>query len=409
MFEVLKRNRIWVGAALAAVALAVGGYVAFRDAPTPPAPPAVELEGVDPRVATAVRNAQAEVRTAPESGAAWGHLGQVLLANEFYPQAEECLVRAEALDPTNPRWPYLQSRLNPATNPLTEPKLRRAIELCDIQVVTGPILHLANWLLSRNRIDEAEAEFARSLQIAANNPWGRVGMAKVARARGDADAALAALEPPGVPPLARETLPRAYHTLRSEIEQRRGNSDAAAAAARLSRSLPKDPDPPDQFSHEVVVLTAGVQGELVRANGLLSSGRVSDAVGLLGQLTREYPANHLTWLALGQAHLAARDFGAAEEAVRTAARIVPDATPAHILLGRILMQAGKPAEAAAAFRRATECQPGSPANYIALAEALDKAGNADGAAAALRDGLRHAPQEAALHLALRRDSSARSA
>ncbi len=400
MLASLKRYRIRAGAALAAAVLGAGGYLAFREPAAPPALPAVDLEGVDPRIATAVRHAEAGVREAPESGAAWGRLGQVLLANEFYAPAQACLARAEELDPTNPRWPYLQSRLNPSTNPQTEPKLRRAIELCDKQSVAGPILHLADWLLSRGRIDEAEAEFRRSLQVATNNPWGRVGMTKVALARGDAGAALAALEPPGAPPTARETIPRTYHTLRAEIEQRRGNPDAAAAAARLSRSLPKDPDPPDPFSFEVVVLTTGVRGELVRANGYLSGGQVSDAVNLLAQITREYPGNHLTWLALGRAQLAAGDLAAAEQAVRAAVRIAPDATPAHTLLGRILAQAGRPTEAAAAFRRATECQPGNPAGHLALADALDKAGDPDGAAAALRDGLRHAPQDAALHLAL---------
>ena len=89
-------------------------------------------------------------------------LGQVLLANEFFPEAESCLRRAEELNPREPRWPYLQAAINLWTNPGAEPKLRRAVELCGDSPPT-PRLRLAEWLLSRGRLDEAEAEFRSGL------------------------------------------------------------------------------------------------------------------------------------------------------------------------------------------------------------------------------------------------------
>src|SRR5439155_10398165 len=149
----------------------------------------------------------------PRSGRAWGRLGQVLLANEFFPEGQFCLARAEEFDPDEPRWPYLLAGINSATNPDTEAKLRRAVELCDPSIL-APRLRLADWLLGRGRFEEAEAEFRRSL-AAADNPWARVGLARTALERGDAQAALDVIDPPGWPPTARAILPRAYHSLRA--------------------------------------------------------------------------------------------------------------------------------------------------------------------------------------------------
>ena len=105
-------------------------------------------------------------------------MGQIFLANDFFPEARTCLKQAEELDPREPRWPYLQAGIEQWTNPESEAKLRRTVELCDDAPPT-PRLRLAEWLLGRDRFEEAEGEFNRSLAAVPNNPWARLGPVRV--------------------------------------------------------------------------------------------------------------------------------------------------------------------------------------------------------------------------------------
>src|SRR5204863_105374 len=68
-------------------------------------------------VAAALDRATDEVRRAPRSAAAWGRLGQLLLAYRFPAEADACLARAEQLDPAEPRWPYHRGALRAPTDP----------------------------------------------------------------------------------------------------------------------------------------------------------------------------------------------------------------------------------------------------------------------------------------------------
>src|SRR5262245_23756992 len=100
-------RRGWLVLAVGAILITgVAAWLVLR--PAGPAPPAVDLVGADPAIAAAVEVAQADVRAKPRSAAAWGRLGQVLRAHNFGDAANVCFARAEQLDPTEPRWPYLQ-------------------------------------------------------------------------------------------------------------------------------------------------------------------------------------------------------------------------------------------------------------------------------------------------------------
>src|SRR5262249_22489551 len=81
-----------------------------------PRPPIIELQGVALAVAAAIQRARARVDQHPLEGPAWGRLGQILRAHEFYVEADLCFDRACELDPKNPRWPYLIARGPRCTN-----------------------------------------------------------------------------------------------------------------------------------------------------------------------------------------------------------------------------------------------------------------------------------------------------
>src|SRR5262249_56572895 len=136
-----------------------------------PEPPEVELSGVDPAIAAAVREARADVIAQPHSAAAWGRLGQVYRAHDFVEAANTCFARAEALDPNEPRWPYLQG----ATIAITDresalPYLERAATTAAVDV---PRLRLAGGLLPLGPVGAAGSPVCEGPGRAPNHPPAR--------------------------------------------------------------------------------------------------------------------------------------------------------------------------------------------------------------------------------------------
>ncbi len=149
------RRRFLIVAVIVIAGLAIGGWYIFR--PAPAAPPAIDLSHADPEVAAAIQNAIDAVQSDPRDAATWGKLGMVLRAHDFGAESVQALREAERLDPTDPRWPYLQG----LTLLLARPEegiacLKRAAERSPANR-PEPRLRLAEVLLEQGRIDEAEA------------------------------------------------------------------------------------------------------------------------------------------------------------------------------------------------------------------------------------------------------------
>src|SRR5262245_26133961 len=87
------RKRTWLLAALLLALAGVGGAY-WLLLPAPPAPPDIDLSGVDPDVRAAVETARAEVQRRPRSGKVWGQLGMVLRAHDFGPESSVCFLEA---------------------------------------------------------------------------------------------------------------------------------------------------------------------------------------------------------------------------------------------------------------------------------------------------------------------------
>jgi tetratricopeptide (TPR) repeat protein len=359
-----------------------------------PRPPEVQTANLDPAVAALLNKATAAVRKAPRSAAAWGHLGQALSANDFHDEAQVCFAQAEQLDPRDARWPYHQAPRLALTDPAAAlVKLRRAGELDGAVAIR---LQLAELLLAQNQDDEAAEQFRSILERDPPNPRAHLGLARVALLRGNLPEAQEQLQPAA----ASRFTQKAAATLESEIQQRRGDPEAAEAALRRADGLPEDAPWPDPFADELARLKVGESAGIRLATELIDRGRAEEAITLLTQTVKQYPNSARAWTLLGWAYDQQQQYRAAEPALLTALRLDPNHVAAHHYLGVALFGLGNPPAAADCFRKATALKADYTEAWFNLGQCLKEQGDRPGAIEALRTAVRCRPQSAQAHAAL---------
>lgn len=229
-----------VGAILGTVIL-VKGVIGLYYRFTGPPIPAPDLAELDPKVVKAIKVGQDLVARNPGSAEAWGHLGKVLRAHDIIPESNVCFRRTEELDPADPRWPYLLGRgLLPSHPEEALACLQRAVERGD--AVFSPRLYLAEQLIDRGRLDEAEALVRVVLDKEPDDPRAHQDMGRIALRRNQLEQSLDHL----LRSAAKAPDARATHATLAQVHSRMGN--AKAAAEELRRMAPLDeewswPDP----------------------------------------------------------------------------------------------------------------------------------------------------------------------
>lgn len=362
--------------------------------PAPPEPPALDLAGADPAVVRAVEAARAAVAESPQSAAAWGRLGMILLTHGLPVEASNaCFAEAERLDAKEPRWPYFQGRVLLATDPEAGVgKLRRAAELCG-DAPEAPRLRLAEALLEQGRHDEAAEQFRAVLRQHPDSARAHLGLGRLAYHRDDLRASLDHLERAAADVSAR----KAARVLMAEVHQRLGHKAAARELLDRVAHLPDDPAWPDPFLEEAARLRTGKQSGLARADELIREGQAAEALDLARGLVRDYPDSEWAWVMLGRALLLRNDAPAAEEALRRAVGLAPDSAEPHFYLGVALFGRKKYAEAAGCFRKAGQLKPDFALAHYNLGHCLKEEGDAVGAIAAFRAAVSRKPDYAPAH------------
>ena len=375
---------------LVLAAILVCGALYFWWRPPPvrtPALPAIDLSGHDPQIVAVIERARAEVVAAPASSRAWGTLGAALMVHKFHREAIACFVEAERLDPREPRWPYLHgvSLLTYDQNAAL-PKLQRGAELAGDAVI-APRLRVAHLLLELGRADEAEPYLASVLRQHPDDPQALLGKGKLEVARGRLAEALKFLGRSAADPQTA----RASHALMATLRQRLGDSAGTEEASRKAASLPRDPPLADPYVNETGRLLAGLDANLIRADRLLKSGNIQEALGLNEQIVASYPRSARAWQMLGQTLIEAKRYEDAEKALRRAAELAPESGEIHFQLGSALFAQGAVAEASDCFRRTIALRPGYAAAHYNLGHCLLKEGARTAAIEAFREAIRYEP------------------
>ena len=196
--------------------------------------PLPSLIDVEPEVAEAITPARAAVLPEPESGKAWGRLGDHYFVHDFLAQAAQCYARAEELDPESFLWPYrLGFSLLKDHPELAAAPFERSLPSLDNQASAYEVY--ASVLARLGRSDEAIESYARASRLDPARPQAETGLGLIYLSRGDFETARAHLEAA----LARDERHVEAHVALAQVCLALGLEKKAQRHAEISRSLPQ--------------------------------------------------------------------------------------------------------------------------------------------------------------------------
>jgi tetratricopeptide (TPR) repeat protein len=378
-----------------------------------PGLPEFHLEDADIEVAAAVRWATDSVREHPRSAEAWGQLGMVLLANKFEAESILPLSRAESLEPSNPRWSYLQGIALWGRDPDEAiPCFRRAVAACQPSVsdsTFGTIhLRLAETLAAEGHAEEAATHF-RKVSDGPLAPCADYGLGVLAIVSDNLPAAKDHLVRSANSPLTRQKA-----TVQLASLSRRLGEDEAKYSQR-ARELPPDPPWPDALIEECLKQLVGKQSRIQHATTLEQQGQVDAALEVLRKVAEDYPEAQ-SFLTAGILLGRRGHYQESEAYLRHCLQLEPELLRAQYYLslalfaqGEMLVQQGQrePAqakllEAADWARRATELSPRYGEAHFQLGLTLYALQRRRDAIAAFRKAVATRPELADSHLWLGR-------
>jgi tetratricopeptide (TPR) repeat protein len=382
-----NRRRIAIVAGLFLSVLLAGAGFYFWRRPNSPRPPEIDRNGMDPEVAAAIEEQRKAAIASPGSGPAWGRLGMVLAAHDLVQPALECFSTAEKLDPSEMRWPYYQAVALSLIDPQAAlPKAEQAVGL-DKSERDGPVLLLAELLMTQARPEVAEKHARKALDREPQNARALVILARSLLQQHRYKDSLRCLAVAVGDPRKRH----ASHALRAEVYERMGDRKRAAEDMRVIARLPADPPWRDPLVYEVEKLRVGFDSRLSRMEGMIESGYYAQAIPPLQALTRDRPDGAKAWLLLGRALLETQNIPGSQYALQKAAALEPDNVDANYFFGLVELQLGRPARAKEMFRKALARKPDFAWAHYRLGECLQKEGNIAGATQSVRDAVRLKP------------------
>lgn len=378
---------------------------------TPSVPALPELGGRDPEVRAAVEHLHGELSGAPGDVALLTEWAMLLDANELDAAALSAWRRLAALQPEEARIHYHVARVSERRGELeaAQAALERTLALAPDYAPAHA--RLGRLLLEAGRLAEAAAPLERALALEPGAPGPVLALARLDLLRGDAAAARARLEPLVAvhprEPYANSLLARACATLGDE------RSAARHLAAEELAGAPSGRDP---WQAEVQRRALGLKVRIDRAKArvaagdpaaawkeleplaaradelalvdtqfqvLIAWGKPEEVLERHARLAPELAASPMLSM---KRVLALRALGRTEEAVAALEQEIRR-NPAHphgpALMGELLAERGRHAEAAQAFEQARANGDRSLGTALALAAALRAAEDRSGALAAL--------------------------
>jgi tetratricopeptide (TPR) repeat protein len=288
-------------------------------------------------------------------------LARLFHANEFRAEAETCwrlLIREQ---PGEARWHYYLADLLRMTGDQAAVEEQLALTVaCDPGAATA-WLQLAEMKFKSGRLDLAETDYRRRLELVPEDPYAELGLARLAQLRGRGDESLTRLKAL----IGRHPKFSAAQNLYAELQSAAGREDLADYHRWLGREAGRFREADDPWMEEL--------------NTRCHEPRRLCHLGVVAYQTNQ------------------GDRGRAR--FERAIALAPDNPLPFELLGNLVLEQGSVQEARELLERginqATAATP-TALHYVKLSEALDKLGQPEPARRALADGLRLHPSSAEL-------------
>lgn len=318
---------------------------------------------------------------------AYGELGKVYLAFEWEAAAVAALRNAADLDPGEPRWQYYLGLLAAERRDWDEAAARFATVTRLLPGEVAAWLRLGNAQLARALPGEADAAFARALEIDRGLAAAHYGRGRVALERGDDDAAIQALEAA----LALQPEARKIHHLLAQAYRRQGLT--AEAAEHAASYAPRDVVFPEPLVAEIRVATDSAAFHVAAADRAALDGRWDFAARSYQRALELDPGETRAHQGLATAAERQGDLDRAVEHSWDAVRLSPGDPRARYQLGRLQARRGALSEAREQLEEALRFDPEAEETHLLLGSVLLASGDLDRALAAYDAVLERAPQQ----------------
>jgi tetratricopeptide (TPR) repeat protein len=306
--------------------------------------------------------------SASELTSAFGEMGKLFMAAEYYDAAEACLRNAQQLDANDMRWPYFlghiyRYRSDPARAiPFFEQALARAPDN------VPALVWLAEMNLAQNRPDAAEQPLKKAQSLDASSGAVLYGLGRVSLAKQDYAEAVKHLEGAlAIRPEATRLhypLGLAYRAL--------GDRNKAEEHLRLRGDV--ELPPADPLLGEVAGLLQNAAAYEARGSQAIGTRQWREAADNLKKAAALAPGNAFTRLNLGTALYMLGDADGALEQYREAVRLSPTLARAHFAIGVLMESRGQDGEAVKAFNAAVASDPTYAEPRFSLANVLRRTG-----------------------------------
>lgn len=351
-------------------------------APTPTSRPALQnvslpdiSSAADP-VQKQIRERDAALRAAidrsdtptTDLARAYGDLGTLLVATEYFDVAEACLANARALAPSEMRWPYFLAHLHRLRNdPAGAARFfEQALALAPSDVPS--LVWLSEMYLALDRPGDAEPLLAKAESLDSKSGAVLFGLGRVALARRDYARAVEYLE------RARAAGPQATLVHYPLALAYRGAGDRAKAEEHLRLRGEVGLPPVDPLLAELAGQLKNASAYEVQGSQAIDEKRWADAVASLRKASELAPDNAFTRLNLGTSLYMTGDAAGALAEFQAAVRLSPGLSKAHFGIGVLMSEARRDQDAIDAFSRAVQADAGNAEARLALGDALRRSG-----------------------------------
>jgi tetratricopeptide (TPR) repeat protein len=323
--------------------------------------------------------------TPADRASAYGDMGKLFVAAEFYDAAERCFSNARELASGDMRWPYYLAQVARLSNDSAKAAgfFEQALALQPDHVPS--LVWLAEMRLAQNRAADARPLLVKARALAPGEAAVLYGLGRVALEERDYATAVTELE------AALKLVPSATRVQYPLAMAYRGLGNAQQAEAHLRLRGEADLPPADALMGEVGGLLKNTAAFETRGQQAIDDKRWPDAVRELRQAIAVAPNNGFTHLNLGTALYMTGDAAGALEQYQAAVRLRPDLAKAHFAIGVLKETAGDDAAALAAFDAAVRADPTSAESQLSLADALRRTGRVEESLPHYADVLRANP------------------